>query len=146
LAELSKSNLNFVQRAAGEALLRIGTPEAQAAARPYERRKELWDGFYRGMSIFVGRPLAALAISLGFGLVWAGVVFVIPGKRIRTWPLGIPTVLWALYAAWEYECAREQANIRIDLLVLYPVLAISTLAALVFWVICLLRAKNIAPT
>jgi len=131
LARLSKSSWNFLRRAAGEALLKIGTPEARAAGRPYERRKKLVDGFFKIMSVFVWNPLLALVP----GMVMGGLAFL--GSRIRPERNGWGRVLygaaavWVLYAAWEYYMKQIRADIRIDLLLIYPVLAIGTLLVLV---------------
>jgi hypothetical protein len=60
LAALLHSPWNFLRQAGGEALLKIGTPQAQTAGRPYQRRKKLSDGFFKAMSILVWNPLLAL--------------------------------------------------------------------------------------
>ncbi len=46
--------------------------------------------------------------------------------------LGIPGVLWIAYAAWEWLVLKKtpEADIRVDLLLLWPLLSIVTLWAL----------------
>ncbi len=64
----------------------------------------------------------ALVVSLVLALIWWGT------RAQRWWVLA---TVWALYAAYEYLmyarvlCAGE-CNIRVDLLLIYPVLVIST--------------------
>ena len=45
----------------------------------------------------------------------------------------IATLLWTGYVAWEYAIghAGPDADIRIDLLLIYPVLAVATIAAVI---------------
>ncbi len=47
------------------------------------------------------------------------------------WPLIVAAVSWAGFAAWEWDCLREQADIRIDLFLIYPFLVLLTLTGLV---------------
>ena len=90
------------------------------------------DWLWRGMAIFIQYPLLAAAI----GLVLFGL-----GRRVgRRVVMGVG-IVWALYAV--YECGNQQrwwcsgeCNIRIDLLVIYPVLLLGLLAAsvsLIHW-------------
>jgi hypothetical protein len=48
-------------------------------------------------------------------------------------PLLFVAVAWALYAAWEWlvKVRTPEANIRVDLLLIWPVLLIASLVALV---------------
>ena len=139
LGELTGSRYNFLRGSSGEALIQIGTPEALAAARFYRIRKGLWSGFFRGMSVFVWNPLAAVAMAAVFGIL-----LMLRGKpqaekSSPQWIPGITLLLWALYAVWEWHCRRQGANIRVDLLVIYPVLAIMSLLSLWVWGRGLLR-------
>ena len=146
LAELSKSSLNFLRHAAGDALLKIGTPEARAAGRPYELRKNLVDAFFKIMSVFVWNPLLALVT----GMVLGGLAFL--GTRARPerkgWSrtLFAPSAAWVLYAVWEYYMKKGGANIRIDLLVIYPVLAVGTFLGLTVWLTGLVLPRRGHPT
>lgn len=58
------------------------------------------------------------------------------------WPLILAAVTWAGFAAWEWECLREQADIRIDLLLIYPFLAVLTLAGLLPSLLSLARGGH----
>lgn len=122
LAELSESGPNYVRRAAGEALAKIGTPEALTAAKPYESRKKLWDGFFHIMSLFIWMPWLA-------GMI--GIAFAVLARVVSNRLLYVPSVIWLLYCGWEYHCQSKGANIRIDLGMLYPVLAVVSAASLV---------------
>jgi formate hydrogenlyase subunit 3/multisubunit Na+/H+ antiporter MnhD subunit len=79
------------------------------------------------MAIFIEYPLLAAAI---------GVVLLGLGRRTRRRTAFGVGVLWLLYAIYEtgmhqrWLCSGE-CNIRIDLLVIYPVLLVSLVAAAV---------------
>lgn len=80
-----------------------------------------------GMAILIERPWAALAPAALFGLLHARV-------RVR-WVAG-SAILWLLYACYEFGMRQRwlcsgECNIRIDLLLIYPLLIIVSLAALV---------------
>ena len=77
-------------------------------------------------ALLVGKPLNILAI--------AGVFLVICEARRRAnggrqrdslWPIAA-AIAWATYAAWEWlVLARTpEANIRVDLLIIWPILAV----------------------
>jgi hypothetical protein len=83
-------------------------------------------------SLFVGKPLNILALA---------VLFLAGYLALRHAPLGIcrhprslliATTAWGLYAAWEWlvQIKTPEANIRVDLLVLWPVLAVLSAWAL----------------
>jgi hypothetical protein len=77
--------------------------------------------------LFIRWPLAALVPAAAFG--WG---YYVSRKR---WPL-IAAIVWALYAIYEslmkarILCSGE-CNIRVDLLLLYPILAVLTVGAIV---------------
>ncbi len=79
------------------------------------------------MGIFIASPLLALAPAALF--FWV--------HRIRRRPVVLAAaVLWLLYAGYELAMQRRwlctgECNIRVDLLLIYPVLALLSLAALV---------------
>jgi hypothetical protein len=77
-------------------------------------------------SLFVGKPLNILASA---GLFFAGYLvlrFTALGNSRHPRSLLIATTAWGLYAAWEWlvQIKTPEANIRADLLVIWPVLAI----------------------
>jgi hypothetical protein len=142
LAELSRSSWNFLQRAGGEALLKIGTTQAQTAGRPYRWRKTLSDGFFKIMSIFVWNPLLALGVGIGLGILALFGFRTRPERSIANGSLLLPAVFWMSYAVWEYRAQQAGANIRIDLLVIYPFLAIITPLGVGMWLAGLLQPKS----
>jgi hypothetical protein len=76
---------------------------------------------------FVWHPMRALSVAL----VWIVASLVLP-RRARA-PLRLAALAWAVFAVLELEAWRERANIRVDLLVTWPVLCVLT-------GICLVRA------
>jgi len=83
-------------------------------------------------SLFVGKPLYILAVAA----VFLGGYLALRFKALRTAhsprPLLIASSVWGLYAAWEWliQIKTPEANIRADLLVIWPVLAILSVWAL----------------
>jgi hypothetical protein len=83
------------------------------------------------------RPLLALLSPLGIFIAhpWLAAViaalFAIPGWRRRRWGVVTVAVLWGLYAAYEtgmqqrWLCSGE-CNIRVDLLLIYPILLLAS--------------------
>lgn len=142
LKVLTKSKYNFVRRAAGEALLKIGTPEAIEAAKPYKLRKDIYGGFFKAMSVFVWNPWLAMVV----GVIIGGIAYLTTKeftkktKMMRS--LYLPAVLWLIYAAWEFYARMQGANIRIDLLVIYPLLVTVTIIGFVLWFIGVQRGKS----
>jgi hypothetical protein len=75
-------------------------------------------------SFFVGKPLNILLVALAlfavhFALWWTG-------RQSRS--LLVAAGGWALYAAWEWlvRARTPDADIRVDLLLIWPILAIVT--------------------
>lgn len=75
---------------------------------------------------FVAHPerIAAMATAL---IVIFGVLGL--SRKRWPWPLLWATGLWTAFAIWEWIVSRE-ANIRVDLFLIYPVLLITTVWAL----------------
>jgi hypothetical protein len=85
------------------------------------------DRLLTGMAIFVEYPVLALVI---------GVFLVLVGRRTRHPTAVLVGMLWTVYAAYEFGMKRRwlcsgECDIRIDLLLIYPVLAIGLLVALI---------------
>lgn len=80
---------------------------------------------------FVQQPLHILAVALGHGLVWAALGFGLPLDPRPAKAMLAATVGWLVYAAWEWwvHVKTPEANIRIDLLIIWPLLLILTLWA-----------------
>ena len=84
-------------------------------------------------SLFVGRPLNILAVAAVFLAVH--VVLRAAGKaggRLRR-PTLVAAIAWLLYAAWEWllQARTPDANIRVDLLLIWPVLALTSAWAII---------------
>ena len=60
-------------------------------------------------------------------------------KRFIAKALYAISVLWLIYAAWEIYSHSIGANIRVDLLYIYPILFFVTALGLIFWLIGLKR-------
>jgi formate hydrogenlyase subunit 3/multisubunit Na+/H+ antiporter MnhD subunit len=77
------------------------------------------------MTIFIAYPVVAAAV---------GVLLLVAGRRTRQRTAAGVGILWLLYAAYElgmqqrWLCSGE-CNIRVDLLLIYPVLLIGLVAA-----------------
>ena len=84
---------------------------------------------FRAMAVLIEQPFLALAPAALFA-----VLFAVSKSR----PVLIAGLLWLAYCPYEYAmkfrilCSGE-CNIRIDLLVLYPVLILVSLAGLVMF-------------
>ncbi len=83
-------------------------------------------------SLLVGKPLHILAVAVLFlagGLALRLTAF--GAGRHPRWLL-VAAGAWALYAAWEWlvQVRTPEANIRVDLLVIWPVLALLSVWAL----------------
>jgi len=79
------------------------------------------------LAVFIGWPWLAL--------IPAGVFFVLYLRSRRLLPAAT-ALLWGLYAVYEYSMQRRwlctgECNIRVDLLLLYPLLVMTSVAALV---------------
>lgn len=84
-------------------------------------------------ALFVARPLNILAVAVAFLVGHLALRFTTLGGGRSPGPLLVAAVAWGLYAAWEWlvQWRTPEANIRVDLLVIWPVLAILSLWALV---------------
>lgn len=80
----------------------------------------------------VGKPLNILVVSIVFLAGYLMQRFARKGQRSASpWPLRA-ALAWSLYAAWEWQVLlwSPEANIRVDLLVIWPALAVISLWAL----------------
>ncbi len=78
-------------------------------------------------SLFVQRPLNILAVAALFGIGYLLVRFSRAGSdRRHPGALLVPASGWALYAAWEWLILWKtpEANIRFDLLLIWPALLV----------------------
>jgi hypothetical protein len=87
--------------------------------------------FFAPFAILVARPYLALAPALIFGLGYARMQPAAPRSLLAA------TLVWALYAAYEiymfFWAKTVVAPIRVDLLLLAPVLYLVTVLAAVGW-------------
>ncbi len=84
------------------------------------------------MDFFVWRPDRIAAVAGAFlSLAVAVAVLARFDRRFRSWPLLAAAALWALYAPYESWAHRKGWNIRVDLLLFYPILLAVSIAALV---------------
>jgi hypothetical protein len=81
----------------------------------------------------VQQPGHVLMLAAGYAAVWA----ILRTTVLRTVPSAngflVPAVLCLAYAAWEWLLLRKspESNIRFDLLIIWPALAVVTLWAIV---------------
>ena len=83
-------------------------------------------------SLFVGKPLNILVLAVLFLIGYLTLRFTALGIDRHPRSMLIASTAWGLYAAWEWlvQIKTPEANIRVDLLVLWPVLAILSAWAL----------------
>ena len=88
------------------------------------------------------QALASLLVGHPLGILFVGLVLYATHRLLRReqtgqtkkWPpLLIAAVAWGLYAAWELlvNLVTPEANIRVDLLLIWPALALLTFWAIV---------------
>ena len=82
------------------------------------------------MDFFIGHPLRVVVVAAFFLIVG-----LLSGKRADgVWgraalPCYIVTLIWMAYAVWEYLVSRDGADIRVDLLIIYPILIVVSVLA-----------------
>ncbi|HEY5939937.1 MAG TPA: hypothetical protein VIT87_03900 [Gemmatimonadales bacterium] len=86
---------------------------------------EIVQGIFRTMGVFMAHPWLAAVV---------GVLFVIFGWKVRRWGVVTIGVMWVLYAAYETSMKQRwlctgECNIRVDLLLIYPILILSSIGA-----------------
>ncbi len=76
--------------------------------------------------LFVGKPPAILMVAVVFLTGFLALRFLWPGQARHPGALLIGAIAWGSYAGWEWlvQFRTPEANIRVDLLVIWPVLAI----------------------
>jgi hypothetical protein len=76
----------------------------------------------RWTTLLIVHPWIALLSATALALLW---------RSTRSRTALVAAVLWVAYAGWEITVSedRADANIRIDLLVIYPVLTVLTVLA-----------------
>jgi hypothetical protein len=84
-------------------------------------------------SLLVGHPLGILCVGLVLFVTHRLLRHQQAGQTRRWPPLLIAAIAWGLYAAWELlvNVVSPEANIRVDLLLIWPALALLTFWAIV---------------
>lgn len=77
-------------------------------------------------SLLVGKPLNILAVAIVFLLGYLVSLFCATTSHGRLRALLNASVAWGAYAVWEWlvQARTPEANIRVDLLAIWPALAI----------------------
>jgi len=80
-------------------------------------------------SLFVQKPFNILIVAAVFLAGFVGLRFAALGEGKHPGALLVPAVAWAVYAIWEWLILvrTPEANIRVDLMVIWPVLLILSL-------------------
>lgn len=82
--------------------------------------------------LFVGKPQNILIVAFAFLVGYLVLRFTAFGATRHHRPLLIAATAWGLYSAWEWLVLIKTpgANIRVDLLAMWPVMAILSVWAL----------------
>jgi hypothetical protein len=77
-------------------------------------------------SLLVGKPENVLIVSIAFLVAYLVPRFAAAVNRRRFRPLLYASIAWGVYAAWEWlvQAKTPEANIRVDLLFIWPIVAI----------------------
>jgi len=83
---------------------------------------------------FLGKPEIIFVVSCGFFIVYLIINSLRLSRRklssVRSWSLLIPAVAWLLFAIWEWFYTTKENPIRVDLLLVYPVLIVASIFGL----------------
>ena len=79
---------------------------------------------FKPIQPFVAHPERIVVVA---GVLFLSFFALLVLRRFRSWPLLIPACGWGLFAIWEAYCEAQGYNIRVDLLLVYPVLVVITL-------------------
>ena len=79
-------------------------------------------------SIFVGKYQNILLVAIIFFFAYLMLRFVFKDTALNSRPLLTLSVIWAIYTVWEFivQIFSPEANIRIDLLIIWPVVGVLT--------------------
>lgn len=92
------------------------------------------DFILQTFAIFVQHPERSALVAALFLVLWL-VVWNSTGRgtKLRDLALLIPAVAWGLYALWEWAVTTfsPEADIRVDMLLIVPLLIVATIAGLV---------------
>ena len=99
-------------------------------------------------SLFVNRPGMMMLVSILFLMLYAIFFsfFWFKGKRVRQlWPILALTCLWLCWGIWESYCQGMGYNIRVDLLLLVPLILVLTIGLIGYQIIVLLKSTRRTP-
>jgi len=136
LIELRKKFRGYSSDAA-KALEKIGSPEALTATRVFRLREALNRRVYS-----VGERFILPSRDWLIGFVFAALAGLGGGRRLRQLPMAGLAVLWLLFATWNTYCFVMRYKIRIDLLLLMPLLFYGTILGLLVWGISFLPLRR----
>lgn len=92
------------------------------------------DFILRSFAVFVQHPERSALVAALFLVIWL-VVWNSTGRgtRLQDLALLIPAVAWGLYAIWEWAVTSfsPEADIRVDMLLIVPLLILATIAGIV---------------
>lgn len=82
--------------------------------------------------LFVAKPLNILIVAGAFCVGYLALRFTATSTARHPRPILVTAIVWGLYAAWEWLILIKtpQANIRVDLLIIWPALALLSAWAL----------------
>ena len=94
------------------------------------------------MQPLIGHPERAYVIAAAFAILAAVAIFADGGFRPRIHVFGLGTVLlWVLFGLHEHQARQQGWNIRVDLLLFWPVLLVMSLGSVRRTVRSLLKRK-----
>ena len=131
----NNSEHRYTRQQAAKALVQIGTPAALEATGLFRAKERLLDSMFAMMRGFLTFPGLVFIVPLFLYVLYA----LTKKYTLRTWayrPLLLPTVLWGLYALYETFLQLFWASgepIRVDLLVITPILFAALTIGLVPW-------------
>jgi hypothetical protein len=75
--------------------------------------------FFAPIQPFIWHPERIAVVAAAF---FAATVFFLIAKRRFVWWLVVAAASWALFAVWERYCTIQKYDIRVDLMLIAPVL------------------------
>jgi hypothetical protein len=101
----------------------------------YARKLEMNNWFYDVYGVLAYYPATLFGIAFAFAAGAAGTWWIYRGRRRRAAaaPLAIVAAVWTVEALIEFDAYRHHYNIRFDVFITWPFVAIVTVAGLIFW-------------
>ncbi len=85
---------------------------------------DILEWLFKPLDPFIWHPERIAAVA---GILFIGFFVLLASHRFRSWPILIPAFVWSLFVPWEAYCKAQRYNIRVDLLLLYPILVVVTI-------------------